>query len=119
MVRRTITALVGVGICIGGVALPALAYSPYLDQVRALYAAPYSCVLCHDREHHLNAFGQNFDKALQAQRDPYLALEALAQQDSDGDGVTDRDELIAGTLPQDRFSRPGGVATQPAAPTGQ
>lgn len=97
--------------------LPARSYSPYLDQVRAMYPYDFSCNVCHGADHTLNPFGQDFAKALTRTKDPYQALQAVELFDSDLDGVSNGDELHAGTLPEDRFSRAGGYKGQ--SPSGQ
>ena len=88
--------------------LPARSFSPYLDQVRALYPYDFSCSVCHDANHQLNPFGRDFAAALARTNDPYSALRAIEALDSDHDGVSNGEELRAGTLPEDRFSVVGG-----------
>ncbi|MBC7541603.1 MAG: hypothetical protein H7338_02615 [Candidatus Sericytochromatia bacterium] len=93
--------------------LPARSYSPYLDQVRAMYPYDFSCNVCHGADHKLNTFGTDFADAMTRSKDPYLALQAVEMLDSDNDGVSNGEELLAGTLPEDRFSRVGGFKGGP------
>jgi hypothetical protein len=94
---------------------PARSYSPFLDQVRALYPYDYACTICHDADHKLTSYGQDFAKALARRKDPLLALKDIEKLDSDGDGVSNGEELRAGTLPEDRFSRPSKAKAKPSA----
>jgi hypothetical protein len=93
---------------------PARSYSPYLDQLRALYPHAFACTVCHAPDHKLTTFGKDFDKALTRRKDPLQALKDVEGLDSDGDGASNGDELRAGTLPEDRFSRPAKAKPSPA-----
>jgi hypothetical protein len=95
---------------------PARSYSPYLDQVRAMYPHEFACTICHAADHKLNRFGQDFAKALAKRHEPFQALKDIEKLDSDGDGFANGDELRAGTLPEDTFSRPIKPKASPSAP---
>lgn len=111
---------------------PALAQKPFLDKIRKKYNLDKSngtCALCHDKKpneeesrKNLNAFG----KAIQADPDmkPLLGKDGefkfseqdlavvekivvkLENLDTDGDGVSNREELDLSTLPADKKSVP-------------
>jgi hypothetical protein len=87
---------------------PARSYSPYLDQLRAMYPYDFACTVCHHADQKLTSFGVDFEKALKKRKDPFLALKDIEKLDSDKDGISNGDEMRAGTLPEDRFSKPAG-----------
>lgn len=93
---------------------PARSYSPYLDQMRALYPHEFACTVCHGPDHRLSSYGKDFAKALAKRHDPYRALLDIESLDSDGDGFSNGDELRAGTLPEDTFSRPTKPKASPS-----
>lgn len=83
------------------------------DDVAACHGAIPSCTLCHQGAPDLNAYGlavagalgndaaytfDNFDERL-----PF-AVDAIATDDSDGDGLDNLEELMLGTLPGDARS---------------
>jgi hypothetical protein len=88
------------------------------DDVAACHGAIPSCILCHQGVPDLNAYGlavagalgddagytvDNFDERLP------LAVAAINANDSDGDGLSNLEELLLGTLPgdaQSHFSPP-------------
>ncbi len=75
-----------------------------------------NCALCHagekPSEHNLGKYGQAFRAALAATprkgpKNRYVAaMEAIADQDSDGDGATNGEEIALGTFPGDPKSTP-------------
>jgi len=82
-----------------------------------------SCGLCHVAPPQRNAFGAAVELNLAAGTPRPLsdaaftaalpsALLAAEGLDSDGDGVSNRDEILQGTLPADANSKPGGTACQ-------
>lgn len=91
--------------------------------VAACHGAIPSCTLCHQGAPDLNAYGlaiasalgddgaytfDNFDARLPA------AIDATGADDTDGDGVTNLEELLLGTLPGDAQSH----FSPPPAPSG-
>ena len=88
---------------------PALICEEYADAAECAGAVP-SCTLCHDAINppSWNAFGAEVRAALPpgATFEQGLpgALQALEASDTDGDGVSNLDELLAGTLPADPSS---------------
>lgn len=105
-IRRPLLLLAIASLSVPLWAMQAESYSPYLDQVRTMHPAEFACNICHDANHTLTQFGKDFAGALVRSHDPYEALQAVENLDSDGDGIRNREELDAGTLPQDRFSMP-------------
>lgn len=119
--------LVGVGVAaallVGG--RPAGATTDDLKSFKQAYpgkdAKAYSCKVCHlgavgKKDEH-NAYGL----ALQALKGPGKALKltkkdyrAIENDDADGDGASNLDEINAGTWPGDPASVPAGVHTPPA-----
>jgi len=95
------------------------------DDVRACQGTLPSCATCHQGPPDLNAFGAAVYEALLADAayttDAFessvaaaVFSTAVAAADSDGDGVTNLEELALGTLPGD----PTSVFVAPAAPVG-
>jgi hypothetical protein len=120
-------------LALAGVALlsvPAMAQKQFLELAKMrfqLSAAQGRCTLCHGNKKGPNKDNLNdFGKAIQADpamkplldkkvgyeySDEELALLAkvidqLGDQDSDGDGATNREELALGTFPGDANSKP-------------
>lgn len=82
----------------------ALAKPIYLSELqRSLpqgVGLPLKCATCHAGGPQLNAFGRDFAQAkFQLSRTNPDWLKALMQQDSDQDGVSNYDEIVAGTAP--------------------
>ena len=84
---------------------------------------PPSCTLCHVAPPQRNAYGASVEMSLSPGKARPLsdtdfaaglpaALAAADALDSDGDGVNNRDEILAGTLPADANSTPGATACQ-------
>ena len=105
---------VGLGLLVaGGLAEPAWATMANLTSFKQAYptVSPVSCKMCHQgaigKKGDLNAYGQ----ALQKSKAPADAkkltaddFRAVEKADSDGDGVSNVDELKAGTNPGDPAS---------------
>lgn len=69
-----------------------------------------SCGICHNgmKTKEFNPFGTDLKKAMEAAKIKKLTpevLKAVADKDSDGDGVKNSDEIKAGTLPGDKNSK--------------
>ena len=81
----------------------------------------YSCKACHNsalgKKGDLNSYGEALKKskapadAKKLTEDDYRAIE---QQDADGDGASNADEINAGTAPGDPESVPPGTTPKPA-----
>lgn len=79
--------------------VPALANDEYMEQFKSVYpnSPVQNCKVCHDRKPRLNVYGNELVRV----GFNYAAIEAL---DSDGDGVSNIDEINKGTLPGDKAS---------------
>lgn len=64
--------------------------------------AKAKCKICHTKGAELNAYGQ----ALKGKPKTAASLKAIEKLDSDKDGVSNIDEIKAGTLPGDAKSKP-------------
>lgn len=75
-----------------------------------------ACTQCHTAPPSLNAYGLDILDALDGPYDTALdeALVAVENRDSDGDGLTNLEEIVLGTKPGDATSH----FVAPAAPTG-
>ena len=101
---------------------PVLARPPYLEAMKKTYGlsdANGKCLVCHEvkgnekpNKKNLNFFGKavlaEADKNhLPKRADAILkALQALETEDADGDGATNKEELLLGTYPADAASKP-------------
>ncbi|MBS1728822.1 MAG: hypothetical protein JST51_19050 [Armatimonadetes bacterium] len=105
--------------CLG---VSAFATPDILKEFKAIYNKPATtCEECHTKPPKRNAFGKAVKDALDQTQDGMLTKEVmkpLEQQDSDGDGVSNIDEINAGTLPGDPNSKPAAGATNSAPSTG-
>ncbi|MER3474838.1 MAG: hypothetical protein C4335_12625 [Armatimonadota bacterium] len=105
-----------------GLMVTALATPKYLVVFNKTYPAPKDsalakakCTICHVKGKELNVYGKDLQKALQEKKTKDLTAEILKsveKLDSDKDGVSNGDELKAGTLPGDPKSKP--AKTKPA-----
>lgn len=86
-------------------ALPAMSYSPFLDQSFNLYSVRGRCEMCHSGTQ-LNSFGKDFDAQWRQTKNVVKAYLAVENKDSDGDGFTNIDEIKAMSLPGDKVSMP-------------
>ncbi|MGQ9488800.1 MAG: hypothetical protein ACUVR7_13880 [Armatimonadota bacterium] len=76
--------------------------------------AKAKCTVCHVKGKELNVYGKDVDKVLKEKKTKELTaeiLKSIEKLDSDKDGVSNGDELKAGTLPGDPKSKP--AETQP------
>lgn len=98
--RTTLSLLLALGLSSGAHAVPA-----FLQMYKAQYhPAVASCLLCH-QDHaggRLNDYGEAFVKAGAT----FEAFKALEGKDSDGDGATNLQEILAGSNPGDESSTP-------------
>lgn len=98
---------------------PAAAKKSTLRKIAEHYKLPDTaakCAICHEGkeddagEENLSVFGKQFRKALKAARPgadrAVQAMEAVADQDADGDGATNMEEIMLGTNPGDAKSKP-------------
>ena len=83
-------------------------------------AKAYSCKVCHlgalGRKGDLNPYGLSLQKHKAPANAKTLTVEdlrAVEKEDADGDGVSNLDEITAGTAPGDRASVPAGGPTVP------
>lgn len=98
-----------------GVAACSQATPEILKQFKSIYNKPdANCMVCHTKPPTRNAFGKAVEGALNKTNDGLLTREVmkpLEAQDSDGDGVSNIDEINAGTSPGDPNSKPAAGAT--------
>jgi hypothetical protein len=69
---------------------------------------------CHVKGKELNVYGKDVQKAMQEKKTKDLTaeiLKSIEKLDSDKDGVSNGDELKAGTLPGDPKSKPEQTAS--------
>lgn len=67
------------------------------------------CKVCHTKPPEKNPFGKAVNKALNGTNDGVLSKDVLAllsKEDSDGDGIPNRQEIEKGSLPGDATSKP-------------
>jgi hypothetical protein len=82
--------------------------------------ATAKCNVCHVKGKELNVYGKDVQKAMQERKTKDLTadiLKSIETLDSDKDGVSNGDELKAGTLPADPKSKP--AQTAPSEPSTQ
>ncbi len=103
---KTIIAIIAVLAILSTAALASIAwqklfmdtYKPKADSE----LAKAKCKICHVKGSELNVYG----KALNAKPKTAASLKAVEKLDSDKDGVSNIDEIKAGTLPGDAKSKP-------------
>lgn len=83
----------------------ASARPPYLNELSAVYPdtkvlSTTKCQTCHNNGRALNSFGKDyFEIVRRSTMDQEEAYTKLAELDSDGDGVSNLEEMINGTNP--------------------
>lgn len=83
-----------------------MSYSPYLDQAKEIYHLnSLKCETCHIGKN-LNSYGKDFKNTIKIQKDITKTFLELNNLDSDEDGVSNYDEIIANFNPGDKFSYP-------------
>ena len=74
------------------------------------------CMICHTTPPARNPFGKEVAANLDASGEMTVAvLQAIESKDSDGDGVSNGEEIRAGTRPGDPASKPAAKSEQPSA----
>lgn len=109
--RLLVSSVLAFGLMVGALATP-----KYLVVFKKTYPAPKDsaltkakCAACHVKGKELNVYGKDLQKAMQEKKTKDLTAEVLKsveKLDSDKDGVSNGDELKAGTLPGDPKSKP-------------
>ncbi len=112
------TILLGLAVfCVAAVTTWAVAKPQDLALLKQLYApkegtdlAKANCLACHSKmpptKTDLNPYGKDLQKAAAGRPVDEKAFRAIEKLDSDGDGISNLDELKAGTLPGDPKSKP-------------
>jgi hypothetical protein len=107
----------GVAVILLSAATAALALPSFVTDFKKLNAvkpdsplSKQSCGICHNgmKTKEFNPYGADLKKAMEAAKTKKLTadvLKAVADKDSDGDGVKNGDEIKAGTLPGDKTSK--------------
>ncbi|MEI8281871.1 MAG: DUF2231 domain-containing protein, partial [Armatimonadota bacterium] len=93
-----------------GLSLTAQATPEFLKKFKEVYSQPNAqCITCHTAPPERNAFGKEVFVALEKAKTGELTAEILKSVetgDADNDGVSNGDEIKAGTLPGDPTSKP-------------
>lgn len=91
-------------------------YCAHYDDMPACRGAVVACTQCHTAPPELNVYGVSVVSALTGPYEEALeeALTAVEGEDSDGDGLTNLEELVLGTRPGD----PTSFFVAPPAPSG-
>ncbi len=88
-----------------GIVSVASARPPYLNEIAAVYPdnkvlSTTKCQTCHNNGRALNTFGKDyFELVRQSTMEREEAYTQLAELDSDGDGVSNLEEMVNGTNP--------------------
>lgn len=85
--------------------LPAMSYSPFLDQSYEIYNVRNRCEMCHSGTK-LNPFGSDFAKYWKKDKNIERSFTFIEDKDSDGDGFSNIVEIKAMTLPGDKIDFP-------------
>lgn len=101
VIKSSSVLLIGISIF----SLPAMSYSPFLDQSYEIYAARNRCEMCHIGTK-LNSFGSDFSIEWKQSKDIVKAYLNIENKDSDGDGYSNVVEIRAMSLPGDKTSIP-------------
>ena len=115
MLKRYVT-IIGVSLCVLMLGRPAWATIDNLKSYKAAYPGKepkaYSCKVCHEgaigKKDNLNAYGLALQKykAAAAKKLTEEDYRAVEKEDADKDGVSNLDEINAGTAPGDPSSTP-------------
>lgn len=103
----------------------ALAIPPFLEEFKETYdldlnehLAKAGCAICHVSPPTHNSYGVDLKKALGGSREiSGIVLMGLDNEDSDGDGFTNGEEIEASSLPGDPASTPKNVPPPSASPS--
>jgi uncharacterized membrane protein len=101
------------------------AIPPFLEEFKKSYEldpkehlAKAGCAICHVSPPAHNSYGADVKKALSGSREiSGIVLMGLDDQDSDGDGFSNGEEIQARSLPGDKASTPENVPPPSAAPS--
>jgi hypothetical protein len=85
--------------------LPAMSYSPFLDQSYEIYNVRNRCEMCHNGTK-LNSFGSDFFVEWKKNKNIEESFFNIEKKDSDGDGFLNILEIKSMTLPGDKTSTP-------------
>jgi hypothetical protein len=121
-VRMLVSTLLTLGLMVTAVATPKMQplFNKTYPSPKDSPLAKAKCMACHVKGKELNVYGKDVQKAMQEKKTKDLTaeiLKSIEKLDSDKDGVSNGDELKAGTLPGDPKSKP--AQTAPSEPSTQ
>ena len=110
-VRMLVSTLLAPGLMVTAVATPKMQplFNKTYPSPKDSALAKAKCTTCHVKGKELNVYGKDVQKAMQAKKTKDLTadiLKSIEELDSDKDGVSNGNELKAGTLPGDPKSKP-------------
>ena len=109
-VRFLMSTVLALGLMVSALATPkylATFWKAY-PSVKNTAVGNAKCMVCHVKGKDLNVYGKDVQKAMQEKKTKELTaeiLKSIEKLDSDKDGVSNGDELKAGTLPGDPKSK--------------
>ncbi|MGC8783358.1 MAG: hypothetical protein ACP5RN_03080 [Armatimonadota bacterium] len=110
-VRLFVSTVLALGLMVGALATPKhlATFLKTYPSVKNTAVGKAKCVVCHVKGKELNVYGKDLQKVLHEKKTKDLTaeiLKSIENLDSDKDGVSNGEELKAGTLPGDPKSKP-------------
>ncbi len=108
--KLVVTTLVTFGLVMAALASPKMQvlFTKTYPAPKNSDLAKAKCAVCHVKGKELNVYGKDIQKAMQEKKTKELTaeiLKSIEKLDSDKDGVSNGEELKAGTLPGDPKSK--------------